>query len=391
MKNIFIPGFLISTAKAHITAVNKEDIALIYSKIPAHVAATFTRNSIKAAPVKLTKRRIKLGFAQAIFINSGNANACTGKQGERDAKEITALIAKGLKIPKKYTLICSTGVIGELLPMEKIKKGIKELLMSLKPTGWENVAKAIMTTDTFPKVVFKKGRIGKKSFSLLGIAKGAGMIMPNMATMLAFFITDIAIEHSYLSNMFKDIVSQTFNRITVDGDTSTNDTALILANGYIGNEPLRKNHSIFEECLFETALELAKMIAKDGEGATKFITIEVHQAPSLKAAEKIAKTVANSILVKTALYGGEPNWGRIMAAIGRCGVAVNPNKIDIYLGNIPLVQAGAGNNKEDEAKKYLTHKEIIIKIFLRMGDKKATCYSCDLTPEYVKLNAYYRT
>lgn len=384
-KKINIPGFLVSTTKS---AVN---MVLIYSEKPATVAGTFTCNQVKAAPVKLTKKRVKSGLAQAIIINSGNANACTGRQGEKDAKEMTALVAKGLKIPEKYTLICSTGIIGEPLPMGDIRNGIKKLLSSLKPVGWEEAAKAIMTTDTFPKIVFKKGKINDTVFSLLGFAKGAGMIMPNMATMLAFFLTDIAIAHKPLSVIFKKIVSQTFNRISVDGDTSTNDTALILANGYAKNHILEKVHPIFEECLFEVASELAKMIVKDGEGASKFITIEIHGAPSIKAAEKIASTLANSLLVKTAIYGGDPNWGRIMAAIGRSGIKFDPKKIDIYFGNLCLVKSGIGQGKEDEAKKYLTQKEINIKIYFHRGNKTITWYACDLTPEYVKLNAYYRT
>lgn len=395
MENAFtVPGFLVSSASAGIKTPGRKDMVLIYSKRPAVVAGTFTQNQVQAAPVKLTRHRVKSGLAQAIVINSGNANACTGEQGERDAKEMTALVAKGLNIPEQLALVCSTGVIGRPLPMEKIKTGIKALLTSLKPTGWENAAKAIMTTDTFPKLVYKKGEIKGIPFSLLGIAKGAGMIMPNMATMLAFFVTDIAITPPLLQPMFGEIVSQTFNRISVDGDTSTNDTALILANGYAKNPVAsEKEFWPFRKVLFESATALAKMIVQDGEGASKLIQIEIQGAKSIKEAEMIAVTVANSPLVKTAIYGEDANWGRIMAAIGRAGVKIDPNKIDIYFGDICVVKNGLGQGEKAEnlAHEYLKHKEVLLKVNLHSGTERITWYTCDLTEEYIKINAEYRT
>jgi len=395
MENVFaVPGFLVSTASAGIKNPGHKDMVLIYSEKPAVVAGTFTQNQVQAAPVKLTRHRVKSGLAQAVVINSGNANACTGEQGERDAEEMAALVAKGLNIPEQLTLVCSTGVIGQPLPMAKIKTGIAELLNSLQPTGWENAAKAIMTTDTFPKLIYKKGEIKGTPFSLLGIAKGAGMIMPNMATMLAFFVTDIAISLPLLQPIFREIVSQTFNRISVDGDTSTNDTALILANGYAKNQvKSEKELRSFRELLFECAITLAKMIAQDGEGASKLIQIEIQGAKSVKEAEMIAATIANSLLVKTAIYGEDANWGRIMAAIGRAGVKINPDKIDIYLGNICLVKNGLGQGEKVEslAQKYLKNKQILVKINLHLGSEQITWYTCDLTEEYIKINAEYRT
>ncbi len=393
MPDISVPGFFVNTTSAGIKIPCKKDMALIYSEKPAVVAGTFTQNQIQAAPVKLTEHRVKSGIAQAIIINSGNANACTGIQGEKDAQEMAYLVAKGLKIPEQLVLVCSTGVIGQSLPMGKIKTGIKTLFTDLHTTGWEEAAQAIMTTDTFPKLVYKKGEIDGCPFSLLGIAKGAGMIMPNMATMLAFFITDLAILPAILQPLFKEIIAQTFNRILVDGDTSTNDTALILANGYAKNPILHTVHPVFKESLFEAAAELAKLIVKDGEGASKLISIKILGAKSVKDAEKVASTIASSLLVKTAIYGGDPNWGRIMAAIGRSGVNIKPEKIDIFFGEICLVKNGLGEHQiaEEEAKKYLKNKEILLTINLNSGGESVMWYTCDLTPEYIKINAQYRT
>jgi len=395
MENTFyVPGFLVGTAKAGIKDSAKEDMALIYSETPAVVAGKFTRNQVKAAPVILTARRIKSGLAQAVIVNSGNANAYTGFQGEKDAQEMTALVARGLNIPEQLVLVCSTGVIGQPLPMDKVKKGVDQLLQNLTPTGWKEAAKAIMTTDTFPKLVYKEGEIKGTSFKLLGMAKGAGMIRPDMATMLAFFVTDIAISPTLLQPLFKEVVSVSFNRISVDGDTSTNDTALILANGRAQNPgKTRGDFTPFAACLYEAATELARMIAKDGEGASKLIEIVIQGARSIKEADQIAMTIANSPLVKTAIYGEDANWGRIMAAIGRAGVKINPEKIDIYFGDICVVKNGLGQGEkaEKEAHIYLKNKEVLLKIDLKAGKARTTWYTCDLTEEYIRINAEYRT
>ncbi len=392
--NFYVPGFLVSVANAGIKGSEKEDMALIYSETPAVVAGTFTRNQVKAAPVILTARRIKSGLAQAIIVNSGNANACTGLQGKKDAQEMTALVARGLNIPDQLVLVCSTGVIGQPLPMDKVKKGIDQLLKNLTPKGWKEAAKAIMTTDTFPKLVYKEGEIKGIPFKLLGIAKGAGMIRPDMATMLAFFATDIAISPTLLQPLFKEAVSVSFNRISVDGDTSPNDTALIFANGRAQNPgKTREDFAPFAACLYEAATSLAKMIAKDGEGASKLVEVVIQGARSIKEADQIAMTIANSPLVKTAIYGEDANWGRIMAAIGRSGVEINPERIDIYFGDICVVKNGLGQGEkaEKEAHIYLKNKEIILKIDLKLGKATTTWYTCDLTEEYIRINATYRS
>jgi glutamate N-acetyltransferase/amino-acid N-acetyltransferase len=393
MSNISVPGFLVSTASAGIKSAATEDMVLIFSQRPAAVAAAFTKNKIQAAPVKLTKNRIKLGVAQAVIINSGSANACTGIKGKRDAQEMASLIARELGISYKLSLVCSTGVIGELLPMERVRVAVKDLITSLGPIGWEKAATAIMTTDTFPKLVYKKAKINGVPISLLGLAKGAGMIMPNMATMLAFFLTDAAISPSILKPLFKEVIDESFNCISVDGETSPNDTALILANGYAQNEVLPSVYHPFKEILFEMATTLAKMIAKDGEGASKLISIRILGAKSIQNAKKIAARVANSPLVKTAIYGEDPNWGRIMPAIGQSGVKINPQKIDIFFGKTLLVKNGVAQNKsaKEEAKKYLKNKEISLTIDLHLGNKHIIYYTCDLTPAYIEINAKYHT
>lgn len=371
----------------------KRDLALIYSERPAIVAGTFTQNRIKAAPVKLTKRRIKPGWAQAIIINSGNANACTGKQGDKDASLMSKWVARALGIPERLVLVASTGIIGKLLPTEKIKQAIPSLVKNLGQRSFRDVAEAIMTTDTFPKLSFTKGKVNNIPFSILGIAKGAGMIMPKMATMLAFFITDIAISQEVLRQTFKNIVSLTFNRISIDGDTSTNDMALIFANGLAKNPPLNIETPIFSEALLKVATELSKMIVKGGEGASKLIEICIEGSPNTEVAERIARSVANSPLVKTAIYGKDPNWGRLLAAIGKSGTKIKYQNIDIYFDEICLVKNGCGLGEvsEKKAKAYLRRKEIKIVINLNQGKQRITWYTCDLTPEYVWINAAYRT
>ncbi len=393
-KEILIPGFSVAVARAGLKK-NELDMALVYSERPAVVAGCFTQNRVKAAPVILTQRHVKTGLAQAIVINSGNANACTGEQGQKDAHEMASLIAKGLNIPENLVLVCSTGVIGSYLPMDKVRAGINELFSKLGSASFEDVARAIMTTDTFPKMVYKEGKIKGYRFRLLGIAKGAGMIQPNMATMLAFFLTDIYITPALLQPMFQKVVSLSFNRISVDGDTSTNDTALALANGYAQNPILKeRDYASFKKVLLETAMELAKMIAKDGEGASKLIEIHIKGLSTVDQANQVARTIANSPLVKTAIYGGDANWGRIMAAIGRCGIDLNPEKVDIYLGNVHLVKNGLGMGKEaeDRAQIYLkNNKEVLLVVDFKSGQAETRWYTCDLTEDYIRINASYRT
>jgi len=388
-------GFLFSAAEASIKKPGRKDMALIYSKAEANIAGVFTANKVKAAPVKLGIKRIRSGRAQAIIVNSGNANACTGKQGMQDAIEASELVAKSLKIRPSLVYVCSTGVIGTLMPMHKIRPKIYELAGNSGKAQLEDVAAAIMTTDTFPKIISKRIKVGNKIGTIAGICKGAGMIAPKMATMLCFILTDIAVEKKALNKALADSVEKSFNRITIDGDMSTNDTALIMANGMLGNTLLKEKspaYKSFKKTLDAITYELSKLIVKDGEGATKFIEIEVRGAANEKEAEKAGFAVANSSLVKTAIYGNDANVGRIMAAIGYSGIEFNDEKVDIYLGKIKVISKGTSAGEDKKANKYLTdNKEIKILINLNKGKASAKILTCDLTEEYIRVNAAYRT
>ncbi|MCX5718288.1 MAG: bifunctional glutamate N-acetyltransferase/amino-acid acetyltransferase ArgJ [Nitrospirae bacterium] len=388
-------GFLFSTGEAAIKKPGRKDIALIYSKTEANIAGAFTTNRVKAAPVKLAMGKIASGKGQAIIVNSGNANACTGRKGMKDAAETVLLTAKNLKINPSLVYVCSTGVIGTPLPMEKIKAAIPILTANLGRHGLRDTASAIMTTDTFPKIITKKIKIKNRTGTMTGICKGAGMIAPNMATMLCFILTDIAVEKRTLSKALKDSVRKSFNRITIDGDMSTNDTALIMANGMLGNSEIKEHsafYKIFKNTLDEITYGLSRLIVKDGEGATKLIAIEVNGAADEKEAEKAAFSVANSKLVKTAIYGNDSNWGRIMAALGYSGIKFNDEKVSIHLGNIKVVNKGTGTGKDADANNYLkNNSEVSILINLNKGAASAKVLTCDLTEEYIRVNAEYRT
>jgi glutamate N-acetyltransferase/amino-acid N-acetyltransferase len=387
-------GFLLSTVEAAIKKPGRKDLALIYSQVEANIAGTFTTNNIKAAPVKLDMKKIISGRGQAIIINSGNANACTGKKGMEDAIEMTKLVADGLKIKSSLVYVCSTGVIGTPMPMERIRPKISELIDNLSMSTVEDIASAIMTTDTFPKIVQKNVKIGSKVGSIAGICKGAGMICPHMATMLCFIISDIAIHQKTLSKTLNIAVKKTFNRITVDGDMSTNDTVLVMANGMLGNRHITeesKSYTAFEKALYEVTSELSRLIVKDGEGATKFIEVEVKGARNETDAEKAALSVANSNLVKTAMYGNDANWGRIMAALGYSGVEMKEEKIDIYFGKVRIVNRGISTGRDREADGVLKRRDIKITIDLHRGKYSANVLTCDLTEDYIRANAAYRT
>jgi len=395
---LFVPGFKAAGISCGIKRGGKKDLALIYSEVPATVAGVFTTNTVKAAPVIIDAERIKRGFCQAIIINSGNANACTGKRGLKDAREMVELTEKALGIKRGLAFVSSTGVIGEFLPMDKIKQGILTLNSELRTPnsvhGWQDAAEAIMTTDTFPKIAMEKGRVGGREVTILGIAKGAGMICPDMATMLAFLSTDVAIEQKTLQAALKTAVDNSFNCITVDGDTSTNDTVLILANGMAGNKQLTAHSSqltVFYEMLEKVCLKLAHLIVRDGEGATKFLGFSVKGARTERDAECVARTVANSLLVKTAFFGEDANWGRIMAAIGRSGVKVDQARIDISFNGVPVVRKGIGTGRDGDASRVIKEKDIIVTIDLGLGKKDATIWTTDLSYDYVKVNAGYRS
>ena len=388
-------GFKAAGISCGIKKRNKKDLALIYSEVPARAAALFTTNQIKAAPLKVSAEHIKDGEAQVIVINSGCANAATGKKGLRDAKEMAGITAEELSIKKEDVLVASTGTIGTFLPMDKITKGIKEAKGKLSREGGGDAAQAIMTTDTFSKEVAVELELGNRKVIIGGMAKGAGMISPLLATMLSFITTDAAISGELLRKALKASIDRSFNMITVDGEESTNDMVIILANGLAGNEEIDKeneNFKKFSSGLDEVTLKLAKMIVKDGEGATKFIEVEVKNTLELQDAQKIAFSIANSPLVKTAVFGEDANWGRIMVAIGNSGVEIEEEKIDIYLGDLKLASKGCGiKYSEEEAKKILKEKEIKIIVDLKLGEKSAKVWTCDLTTEYVKINAHYRT
>ncbi len=392
-KTVIIPGFKFSGVSAGIKKTKKKDIALIFSETRAVIAGVFTTNKIKAAPVKFDIKRIRSrGKSQAIIINSGNANACTGLQGLKDAKEMAEITAKQLGIPSELVYVASTGHIGRPLPMQKIKKTIPKAVKKLSPRAIKEAASAIITTDTFPKIFSRMINIDGKKGTIAGIAKGAGMICPNMATMLSFIVTDIAVESGALNSALREAVKKSFNRLTIDNDMSTNDTVLIMANSRLKNTPIKKRspvYRIFENALSETAYNLSKMIALDGEGATKLIEVVVKGAKTESDAEKAAKSIANSFLVKTAVYGKSPNWGRIMAAIGYSGIEINEQKINISFNNLKLVNKGIG--VKQASKNLFLKKEITITADLGLGKKEAKVLTCDLTEKYIKINASYST
>lgn len=387
-------GFVFSTTEAAVKKPGRRDIALIYSEAPAICAGAFTTNSVKASPVRICIEKAKAGKAQAIVVNSGNANACTGKQGTKDAHKMISVLSKRLGIRSSLVYPCSTGVIGTPMPMERILPSLDLLADGIGMSSLEDVAKAIMTTDTFPKIVRKRIKIGKKFGTLCGICKGAGMIAPNMATMLCFIITDISVEHKTLDMILKDSVRKSFNRITIDGDMSTNDTALILANGFIGNRPLNRKSeyfSAFKKAVDDITYELSKLVVRDGEGATKLIEVAIKGARKESDAERAAFTVANSNLVKTAIYGNDANWGRIMCALGYSGIKFREEKTDIYFNGVKVAKGGLTTNKDYEAGEVLSAKEITITIVLHSGNSHARVLTCDLTEEYIRINAEYRT
>ena len=387
-------GFLFSTAEAAIKKPGRKDLGLIYSQVEANMAGAFTTNNVKAAPVMLDVKRIKSGKGRAIIVNSGNANACTGKRGMADAHVMTDLVARGLRITPSAVYVCSTGVIGTPMPMDRIQAKIPELVGSIGRAALGDVAQAMMTTDTFPKIVKKRVKVGKRIGSIAGICKGAGMICPHMATMLCFVMTDIAVSQKTLDRALRDAVKLSFNRLTVDGDMSTNDTLLVMANGILGNPEITEKSGPFagfKKALFDVLYELSKMIAQDGEGATKLIEITVKGAKNERDAEKAAFAVANSNLVKTAMYGNDANWGRIMAALGYSGADIRGERVDISFGKVKAVHKGLTTGKDMEAGSVLRGKQVGILIDLHIGTASAKVLTCDLTEEYIKVNADYRT
>jgi len=389
-----VPGFLGSAVSAGLKKSGEKDLSLIFSQKPAVAAGVFTTNRVQAAPVILTRKTIEKGFLRGIIINTGYANACTGEQGLKDAALTADITAKKLAIKTKEMAVASTGVIGSYLPVNLIEKSLPDLIKKLSPDGFYSVADAMRTTDSSPKIHYTQGHVGEKDYSILGLAKGAGMIMPNMATMLSLILTDINIEIEPLRPIFRSVVEDTFNRITVDGDTSTNDMVLIMANGCAENKrPEGKELEKFEETLRETMGNLAYMIARDGEGATKAIIIELNGAASEKDADIAARTIGNSPLVKTAVFGQDPNWGRIMAALGRSGVKMEENRVQIWIEGIKIVEGGlmVGKAEEIAAAEKMKKEDVTITINLNQGPYKDKITTCDFTYDYIKINAGYRS
>ncbi len=387
-------GFLAAGVYAGIKRNRKLDLALIYSEREAVAAGVFTTNRVKAAPVIVSQRQIRKGVLRAVIVNSGNANACTGRTGMMDEKEMAEITARALSIDKRLVGVASTGVIGAALPMDRIRPAIGVAAGALSAKGGGDAAAAIMTTDTFPKEFALQGKIGGKRVTVGGIAKGSGMIYPNMATMLAFVSTEAVIERDVLTGIFKNAADRSFNRITVDGDTSTNDMALCLANGMAGTAPLAgKELGKFQEMLDRVCAELARMIVKDGEGATKLVEVRVRGARSVKDADRVGRAVANSMLVKTAIYACDPNWGRIMAAIGYAGAYIREEDIAISFDRVTLVKRGVGLGKpaEERVAEVMKRREYTITIDLNVGDEEATVLTTDLSYDYVKINVAYRS
>ena len=375
------------------------DLALVYSRVRATAAGVFTRNAAQAAPVVVSREHLASVQAQAVVANSGNANACTGEQGLQDARLMAELAGKALQIHPSQVVVASTGVIGVPLPMDKVKEGISQAAAALSETGGHGAAQAIMTTDTMPKEIAVKIELSGVPVTIGGMAKGSGMIHPNMATMLCFITTDAAIAPDLLKEALKEATDKSFNRITVDGDTSTNDMVVVLANGEAGNALVASkdgDYSKFLQGLQHVCTYLARQIVVDGEGATKFIEVRVVNALSEQEAYKIANTVATSSLFKTAMFGEDANWGRIIAAAGYSGAAFDPGKVDIYLesaaGKEQTAKKGMGLPfDEGKAAQILKEKEIKVIIDLQQGREEAYVWTCDLSYEYVRINAEYRS
>jgi glutamate N-acetyltransferase / amino-acid N-acetyltransferase len=372
------------------------DLALCVSEVSGPIAGVFTKNRIAAAPVLLDRRHLRHRCGRAIIVNSGNANACTGEQGLVAAKAMAMAVAEQLSIPVHQVFVGSTGVIGRVLPIDRITAAVPTLVARLSIPGGDQAAQAILTTDLRPKTVARQAKISGRVVTVGGMAKGSGMIHPNMATMLAYLTTDAAIAPAALQSALKSAVDQSFNCITVDGDTSTNDTVLCLANGLAKNRPIQqgtKSYRDFERLLTDATQDLALMICRDGEGVTKVVTIRVQGAAKTAAAKRIAGTIATSNLVKTALFGEDANWGRIMAAVGRSGVAIDPGKVTIRFNDIVMVQRGVGMGLEAEWKiaQVFKQKEFTVTVHLGQGHAQAHMWTTDLSYDYVRINASYRS
>ena len=393
-----IRGFSFSAVEAGIRYKGRLDLGLIFSEKPCVTAGVFTTSQVKAAPVVIDVKRLDAGgLSQAILVNSGCANACTGTEGMEAAVATSRMLSTRLGIEDELVQLSSTGVIGEQLNVKAFENNIDSLIKGLDPSKFDDVAQAIMTTDTVIKTAWTKVMLGGKEISIGGMAKGSGMIMPNMATMLAFVVTDVNITREQLQKILGEVTNTTFNRITVDGDTSTNDMVLVMAIGSADNPLLGSDNeeglAEFKKALTVVLKDLALQIVTDGEGATKTITIKVGGAESDEDAERLARTVANSNLVKTAFFGEDANWGRIFGAMGRAGVVFDPYKVSLAFGDVTMVENGLGLGAivEEKATEVLKEKRFSVSIDLHQGNGTAEMYTCDFSLDYVKINADYRS
>jgi len=394
MQLLSCPGFAAAGLAAGIKKNGRKDLGLIFCERPAAVAGLFTRNRVQAAPVRLDRERIPRGRCRAVIVNSGNANCCTGEEGDRRARRMARAAAQALGVAEEEVLVASTGVIGEPLPIDCIEQAAPALAAALRPEGIADFAEAILTTDRVPKGVSVERETASGRFRLTGVVKGAGMIRPDLATLLCFLLTDLAAEAEALRPLLAEGAARSFNRITVDGDTSTNDTVLLLASGASGVGLAAPGvREAFREALGEVMERLARWVVRDAEGANKVVDIVVRGAASEADARRIAEAVAHSPLVKTALFGEDANWGRILAAAGRSGAEFDPAAVNLYVGPVQIVAGGAGCGKEAEAAatEVLRAEAFPIVIELGRGPGTASLVTCDLSIDYVKINADYRS
>ena len=388
-------GFKAAGVRAGIKKSGNLDVAVIYTEKEAAVAGVFTKNQVAAAPIRVSKIVVDTGTAHAIVANAGCANACTGEQGLRNAEKMAEIAAKELNCRSDDVIVASTGIIGVNIPMDKMEAGIKDAVKNLSTEGSVNAGNAIVTTDTYSKCLATEVEIDGKQVRFGAIAKGSGMIQPDMATMLCFITTDADIDQKLLQNALSEITEVTFNMISIDGDMSTNDMVTVLANGAAGNSKIISKNADYEKfysTLEKICRELSKKIAADGEGATKFLTINVNGAKNFSDAKQVGMSIAKSPLVKTAFFGEDPNWGRVICAVGYSGVKINPSSTIVKFGGIPVYAHSVGATYDESAlKKIMAAHDIVIDIELGLGNSSATVWSCDFSYEYVKINGEYHT
>ena len=388
-----VRGFRASGLACGIKAEGVADLALIVSDRPATVAGVFTSSTFPSAPIEVTRARVRRGRARAVVVNSGNANAATGPAGVHDAESMAAGVADRIGAPPGQVLVASTGVIGRPLPTRRIDRALPDLVRTLSPTGWRRAARAILTTDTRPKLALETGG----GFALLGIAKGSGMMRPNMATLLSFIVTDLDVDGAFLQRVLRDVADATFNRLTIDGEMSPSDTVLVLANGAAGNRTIRSSRGAgarFVRALHRVCESLTVDLARDGEGVTKIADVHVGGARSHEEATRAARAIGNSLLVKTALYGADPNWGRIVQSLGASGVRVDPSRVGVRIGGVDLLRRGrpvGGSAALRRAERAMCADRVEIRVALGLGTGTATVLTTDLTYDYVRINAEYTT